>query len=184
MRLLTDLATLASEIGNSPDIFKHNGRSVFEQLLNLKTAGEIESWLNKTVIGRVMECYKNAAAGRHKKILEDTLEIIRNEYATELTLESCAARLNYHPSYIRRILKNEAGISFSEYLAQYRMDMAKKWLLETDMKISDIAEKLMYKNPENFIRSFKKQEGITPGQYREIRMHGGPKFSGPKEDGA
>ena len=38
--------------------------------------------------------------------------------------------------------------------------------METDMKISEIADKLKYKNPENFIRFFKKYTGMTPGKYR------------------
>ena len=49
----------------------------------------------------------------------------------------------------------------------YRMDMAKKWLKETDMKIAEIAERLQYNNSANFIRSFRKIEGTTPGKYRE-----------------
>ncbi|MNW15232.1 Helix-turn-helix domain protein [compost metagenome] len=40
-------------------------------------------------------------------------------------------------------------------------------LVETNMKISDISEKLKYTNSTNFIRSFRKVEGETPGQYRE-----------------
>ncbi|MGO4495212.1 helix-turn-helix domain-containing protein [Paenibacillus sp. 2RAB27] len=55
---------------------------------------------------------------------------------------------------------------FDEYLAQYRVRIAKKWLTETSMKISDIAEKLQYNNSQNFIRYFRKMEGMTPGQYR------------------
>lgn len=57
---------------------------------------------------------------------------------------------------------------FSDYLAQYRIDMAKRWLLETNMKISEIADRLKYKNSENFIRFFKKITGVTPGKYRKI----------------
>ncbi|MNR68487.1 DNA-binding transcriptional regulator AraC [compost metagenome] len=45
--------------------------------------------------------------------------------------------------------------------------MAKKWLEETDMPVKDIAARLRYNNSQNFIRSFRKQEGMTPGQYRE-----------------
>ena len=50
-------------------------------------------------------------------------------------------------------------MSFSEYLSQYRFKMFKKWLVETDMPIKDIAEKLSYNNSQNFIRSFRKLEG-------------------------
>ncbi|MNJ03635.1 DNA-binding transcriptional regulator AraC [compost metagenome] len=49
----------------------------------------------------------------------------------------------------------------------YRFKMAKKWLEETDMPVKDIAARLRYNNSQNFIRSFRKQEGMTPGQYRE-----------------
>ncbi|MNI94118.1 HTH-type transcriptional regulator YesS [compost metagenome] len=61
----------------------------------------------------------------------------------------------------------ETGTNFSDYLIQYRMTMAKKWLIETDLKISEIAERVGYKIPQNFIRIFRKAEAITPGQYRE-----------------
>ncbi|MDI9483208.1 MAG: helix-turn-helix domain-containing protein, partial [Bacillota bacterium] len=44
----------------------------------------------------------------------------------------------------------------------------KRWLLETNMKISEIADRLKYKNSENFIRFFKKITGVTPGKYRKI----------------
>jgi AraC-type DNA-binding domain-containing proteins len=47
------------------------------------------------------------------------------------------------------------------------MDMAKKWLKESDLKIVEIAERLQYNNSANFIRSFRKTIGMTPGQYRE-----------------
>ena len=52
--------------------------------------------------------------------------------------------------------------------------MAKKWLPETDMPIKDISSKLRYNNSQNFIRSFRKQEGITPGQYRDKQKEGVP----------
>ncbi|MGV2787726.1 helix-turn-helix domain-containing protein, partial [Clostridium perfringens] len=64
----------------------------------------------------------------------------------------------------------EQGISFSEYLQQYRFEKAKRWLIETDMKIGEIAEKLTYTNPQNFIRFFRKMENITPGQYRQLHQ--------------
>lgn len=169
-RLLTDLVFTLKEMGEAHNILIRNGKSVFEQLYGLKTAGEIENWLNASVVSPIIGCLEAAGGNQYKKIVADTLSIIHSEYDTDLTLEKCAAMLNYHPSYIRRILKREAGLVFSDYLSQYRLDMAKKWLIETDMKVSEIAEKLKYRNPENFIRCFKRTTGITPGQYRESKL--------------
>ncbi len=58
------------------------------------------------------------------------------------------------------------NVSFSEYLIMYRINMAKQWLVNTDISVKDIATKLHYNNSQNFIRSFRKMEGITPGKYR------------------
>ncbi|MNY60805.1 HTH-type transcriptional regulator YesS [compost metagenome] len=93
--------------------------------------------------------------------------MISREFDSELTLENCSCRINYHPHYVSRVFRQETGINFGEYLTQYRIDMAKKWLKETPMKIAEISERLQYNNSANFIRSFRKMVGMTPGQYRE-----------------
>lgn len=168
VRLLTDLLQLLKDSGQSYDVVVRDGVSVYEQLFSLKTAGEVEKWFSGSIIKPIIDNIELSEKNQHKKIVDQVLNIIHEDFHTELTLEDVAARLNYHPSYIRRILKNESGIVFTEYLTQYRIDMAKKWLSETDMKISDIAEKLKYKNSENFIRFFKKYTGMTPGKYRKL----------------
>ncbi|MNU11155.1 DNA-binding transcriptional regulator SoxS [compost metagenome] len=61
-------------------------------------------------------------------------------------------------------------MTFSEYVMGYRLQMAKKWLVETEMTIKEIAERLQYHNPQNFIRSFRKKEHVTPGAYRALRQ--------------
>ncbi|MBO9610453.1 MAG: helix-turn-helix transcriptional regulator [Paenibacillaceae bacterium] len=93
--------------------------------------------------------------------------MIESEAETNLTLETCAERLNYHPVYVSRVFRQEMGINFGEYLAKVRLGIAKLWLRETDMTIGDIAQKLHYSNAGNFIRAFKHTENVTPGKYRE-----------------
>jgi len=51
-------------------------------------------------------------------------------------------------------------------LLQYRLQKAKEWLTTTDKSVKEIAKLLQYNNSQNFIRSFRKIEGITPGKYR------------------
>ncbi|CAG7654260.1 helix-turn-helix domain-containing protein [Paenibacillus allorhizosphaerae] len=54
-----------------------------------------------------------------------------------------------------------------DYLSEYRMKMAKKWLVETDMKIAEIVEKLKYNTPANFIRYFASWKAVprpVPGK--------------------
>ena len=146
---------------------KASGLLLLSQLSGMRDRSGIENWLQHTIAEPVIDCLEKSTGDRMKQICQDTLAIIQREYNTKLTLESCAARLNYHPSYIRRVLKKEMGINFSDYLQHYRVKIAERWLMETDMKVAVIAEKLAYENAENFIRSFKKVTGMTPRQYRD-----------------
>jgi AraC-like DNA-binding protein len=65
------------------------------------------------------------------------------------------------------VFKKEMGMTFSDYVAEYRMNIAKEWLETTTMRLAEIAERLNYSNTTAFIRIFRKVVGMTPGQYRE-----------------
>jgi len=53
----------------------------------------------------------------------------------------------------------------------FRLQKAKSLLQETNIPIKEIAEKLQYRNSQNFIRFFKKKVGMTPGDYRKQYNH-------------
>lgn len=166
-RLLIDLLREWQEAGETANPLYASGKPIQEHLLELRTAEEIEAWFFRKIIEPMMEFLHLKWESQNKKISERMLEMIHEEYDTALTLELCASRLNYHPNYIKTVFRKETGTSFSDYLSQHRLNVAKQWLVETDMKVSEIAEKLQYNNSQNFIRYFRKLEGTTPGQYRE-----------------
>lgn len=166
-RLLLNLIILQKETCGEP------ADDYLQQFYSLCRREQIETWLKDTVLDNVITRIENAEGCRYSKICQKVMDIIHSEYNTKLTLDDCAKRLGYHPSYVRRILKKEMGVNFSEYLSLYRINVAKKWLIETEMKISEISERLKYENTENFIRWFKKTVGMTPGQYREEQEKAG-----------
>lgn len=166
-RLLMSIIGILQDSGESIHcLFDHHDR-LFDELYSLTNSCEIKKWFKRSIIRPCLECLEERRANQTKVILDQVLQIIRQEYDTDISLESCAVRLNYHPSYIWRVLKKEMGITFSDYLADYRLVMAKHFLEESNLSVGAIAEKLRYNNSQNFIRYFKKLEGITPGQYRE-----------------
>ncbi|WP_342574640.1 AraC family transcriptional regulator [Paenibacillus sp. FSL M8-0142] len=166
IRLLNDLMIVMQENGivlEQPDF---GNSSLVEELLALYTGPEIEGWFKTRVIRPMVKVFRDRQDSQYQNLSEQIIEIIRNEFDRNITLEECASRLHYNNFYLSSVFKKETNMSFSEYLSQYRFKMSKKWLVETDMPIKDIAEKLSYNNSQNFIRSFRKLEGMTPGQYR------------------
>ncbi|MCY8563929.1 helix-turn-helix domain-containing protein [Bacillus sonorensis] len=169
-RLLNNLIEFMHLLGI--ELFEPNGsKMLYDDIFELTTLDEIESWMKSQIISKMIETLSIREGSQYKNISEKIVHIIQQEFDTDLTLESIAGRLHYNPNYLSSIFRKEMKISFSEYLTSYRHHIAKSWLTETTLSVKEISEKLKYKNPQNFIRSFKKLEGITPGKYRELKNH-------------
>ncbi|TXK84525.1 AraC family transcriptional regulator [Paenibacillus sp. N3.4] len=171
-RLLNNLLIVMQESGISLNQIHPNKGSLFEELLNLHVTAEIEDWFWTEVIHPLIRIYRDRQDAQYHNISEKIIDLVQRYYDTDLTLEECASQLHYNANYLSSIFRKETNCSFSEYLSTYRFNMAKKWLSESDMPIKDISSKLRYNNSQNFIRSFRKQEGLTPGQYRDKQKEG------------
>ena len=57
--------------------------------------------------------------------------------------------------------------NFIEYLTNLRMDKAKELLLTTESSMKEICSMVGYADPNYFSRTFKKNIGVTPTEYKE-----------------
>lgn len=167
VRLLSDILRIFQQSGATVQAWFEQ-EPLLDKMLSIRTPQEMENWFRQALIEPGIRLMEDSTDLQYKRIAEEIVRMIQEEYDTDLTLEMCAERMNYHYGLIRRVLRKELDVNFSDYLAQYRMSVAKQLLAETEMKIADIAEKIRYNNPQNFIRSFRRVEGVTPGQYRTV----------------
>ncbi|MCS7462866.1 helix-turn-helix domain-containing protein [Paenibacillus doosanensis] len=93
--------------------------------------------------------------------------IQENYNDNSLSQESIAGRFNLSPSYVSRYVKDQTGETLKQHIDRLRMEEAKKWLAHSELTVRHIVERVGYVDETNFIRKFKKQEGITPIQYRK-----------------
>lgn len=100
------------------------------------------------------------------KIIETVKKYINTHY-TDVTLESAAKFVNFSPSYLSVVFKEETGLHFSDYLNSIRMKNAATLLDDIKYKTYEISELVGYSNPKNFTRSFKKYYGVSPREYRK-----------------
>ncbi|MEH7386257.1 helix-turn-helix domain-containing protein [Bacillus sp. JJ1521] len=166
VRFLSDLIELMHTLAiNVLDL--EDNRSIFETVYEQKSREDVKEWFITVIIDPLLQKIEDRAESQYKSISENIVHIIHEEFESNITLDMIANRLHYNPNYLSSIFRKEMNISFSEYLSMYRINMAKKWLVETDVSVKDISDKLNFNNSQNFIRSFKKIEGTTPGKYRE-----------------
>ncbi|MCQ6563070.1 response regulator transcription factor [Paenibacillus mendelii] len=102
-----------------------------------------------------------------RKVIEDAVRIIEEEYHTDLSLESLAERVYLSPSYFSHLFRQEKGIGINKYITSYRMEQARRMLLTTNQKIVTISHQVGYSNFPYFSTLFKTHYGKTPTQYRE-----------------
>ena len=83
------------------------------------------------------------------------------------SLEEAADAFGYRPAYFSRLVRRETGHSFTEILTAYRMQMACRLLLESNIPIYQISEIVGYQSLEHFNRTFKAQKGMPPSEFRK-----------------
>ncbi|MGF7047681.1 AraC-like DNA-binding protein [Paenibacillus sp. DS2015] len=168
VRLVNNLIQLEQQLGINVLLTQDNHK-LYHTLLDIRNPEEVEHMLVDQVIYPMVNSMREKTNNQFRGVSEQIIAIVSTEYDQELTLEIIGERLHYSPNYLSRIFKKEYGTVFSEYLKNYRLEIAKKWLIETDMTVKEIAERLQYNNPQNFIRSFRKEEHVTPGIYRKMQ---------------
>ncbi|MGE7909464.1 bifunctional transcriptional activator/DNA repair enzyme AdaA [Lysinibacillus xylanilyticus] len=107
-------------------------------------------------------------------------EYIDKNFTEKLTLESLANICHGSPYHMHRTFKKIKGITPVEYIQQVRVLAAKKYLIQTNKTIGDIAICVGMANAAYFITLFKKKTGQTPAQFRQVsKME--EKYNGNKE---
>lgn len=87
----------------------------------------------------------------------------------KLTLTATAENCFVSKAYLSHSFKSDMGKSFVEYVSCLKMQIIKKLLLETDMSMAEIAEKLNYEDSKYMGRLFKNIFGMTPTDYKKCR---------------
>jgi two-component system response regulator YesN len=100
----------------------------------------------------------------------EIVHYIQEHFNEELSIEYFAGKMNMSSGHFSRTFKEEIGEKYVDYIAKCRLTKAKQFLLETDMKIDEIAEQVGYWGRNSLIRAFNRYEGITPAKYRTFHQ--------------
>lgn len=111
----------------------------------------------------------------HKTNEKDEVLVLIDKYlnehiGAETSLIEVADYLHYNTSYLSRYFKNITGYNFKDYVRKIKLDKAKRLLLHTDMKVKDIAKTLGFESVSHFQNVFRKEENITPLEYRRSNI--------------
>jgi two-component system response regulator YesN len=131
------------------------------------TVEEIKNWLTNIVMGCVNEL-RNARLINVKSVINKAqIYIAANYTSPNISLNSIAEHVYLSSAYFSKLYKKETGETYMEFLTRLRIEKAKSFLRETNIRTSDIGNAVGYPNSQYFTTLFKKVTGTTPVEYRE-----------------
>ncbi|HZG56462.1 response regulator transcription factor [Paenibacillus sp.] len=122
----------------------------------------------------IAEAYAEAIEGierfrrsKTRLILDEVTAYIDAQYADPITLETIARRFYVSKEHLSRTFKLATGETVTDAIVARRIGKAKELLLRPGVSIKDVASMVGYPDLPYFHRIFKKETGITPGEFRE-----------------
>lgn len=139
------------------------------ELCNESTRDNVKSF----IISELEEFIEsmNTNTIKYSPVVQQIVNAIDERYYEELSLKTLAYQYNINSSYLGQIFNKEVGCSFSDYLNKTKNMKAKELILETNMKINDIAKEVGYTDSSYFYRKFKKFFGVSPSTLREMKNY-------------
>lgn len=100
-------------------------------------------------------------------VIEQIITEIQEHYTENITLTELAKKYGISVGYLSSLIKENVGLSYSDYVTARRIQKAKELLEDERLSMEQIAEQTGFRDHFYFIKVFKKHTGITPGQYRK-----------------
>jgi AraC-like DNA-binding protein len=149
----------------------HFEYDVLEHLYGLTSLSEVHTWLSEIIVPAVEHLIRSQNLSKKKQIVPQMIEYIHTHYETDLSLQQMSDHFGVSIPVLSKMFKEEAGLNYLDYLIRFRMEKAGEWLMNTDMPIKEITDRLRYTTVQNFSRIFKQVIGVPPGNFR--KMHRG-----------
>ena len=100
-------------------------------------------------------------------IVRQALDYMQAHCAERLTLGDVADHVYVSQWHLSKLINRQLNQSFFDILARMRVDRAKALLADSSLRIHAVAEQVGYVDVAHFSKSFKRLEGVTPGEYRD-----------------
>ena len=92
---------------------------------------------------------------------------IKENYKSDLSLESLAETFGYSTAYLSRMFQKYAGINYKTYLQSVRIEYAYQELANTSHTISEVALNNGFPNSKALAKEFRKKYGVLPSEWRK-----------------
>lgn len=116
------------------------------------------------IVEASMQYIENAS--RKNCMVSQVKQYIAEHIGEDLSRDLLAGIVYLNPNYLSRLFRNETGKSLVDYITGEKIAVVRKLLLETNLSVTEIAQRLGYTNMPYFSKVFKKETSLSPVEYR------------------
>ncbi|CEE00084.1 transcriptional regulator, AraC family [Caldibacillus thermoamylovorans] len=143
------------------------GGSVFERIPAEQVVLQVTESFKKTNEVRYDELIEKIISGF--STIDDYIDFIKRyislHYKDEISLNEISEILHVSRSHLSTLFKKNVGVSFTDYLIDFRLNRALEIYQEKRLPLTIIAELVGYQNYSQFSKIFKKRKGKSPREF-------------------
>jgi len=140
---------------------KNNG--ILDMIQNSYTMAELKNYLDN-LVKDIQEQSRHDTI-TYSLLVRKTVNYIKEHYASRLSLEEIAQGMRVTPEYVSHLFTKEIGKSFSNYVREFRINIAKELIMDSGLKMYEVGEMVGYTDPKYFHKMFKEVTGFSPKEY-------------------
>jgi transcriptional regulator GlxA family with amidase domain len=148
-------------------VLRPGGETVITRLCDVLVVQAIRRWIGEDSAAR-----RGWIGALHDPQIGQAISLVHRDPARAWTVESLAHEVALSRSAFAARFSELVGESPMAYVTRWRRQVARAWLSETDLTVSQVAMRLGYGSEAAFNRAFKRTVGVPPGAVKAVRKHG------------
>ena len=146
-----------------------NGLSSLLQISGFFAKADLSSRADamERLIGLMLEGAQKRIDATIKSITHVVIDYINEHISQDIGITDLSRVTGYSTGYLSRVFRQEEGVSIHEYMTTMRMNLARELLINTNMRVYEIAAHCGYDNAAYFIKVFKGNTGCTPQEFKQ-----------------
>ena len=114
---------------------------------------------------------ENIEVSARNRLISRVVEYLSNHYLDIDNLDSLADKFFITKHYLCRLVKKETGVSVVTYINTHKLQLACEKLQFTRDSVEDVATECGFNSSMYFCKVFKKNMGMSPGEYRKLKQY-------------
>lgn len=155
--------TVLDEINDQcQKLLRMNNRKIEKELLEMSF---LYDFLSRFIEGD-SKVKQEGEKGVKAVYVEQAKSYVESNYSRQISCSTIADHIGIHRKYLTKVFREISHVTPQQYLIAYRIQRAKRYLKDTSLSVSEVANSVGYLDPLTFSKTFRRVAGMSPTQYR------------------